>query len=379
MEEIQQMSHELGPVCLGCGAEIQSENERNPGYVPASAIGKEGTICRRCFRIKHYNEVAEVSLTDADFRRILHGIGSSDALVVKIVDLFDFNGSLIPGLHRYIGNNPLLFVGNKLDLLPKQLNTRKMKHWMKVRAHEWGLKPVDVVMVSGLKGHNLQELVDKVEILRKGRDVYVVGATNVGKSTVINRLLKDYGAGDGSDLELTTSRFPGTTLDLIEIPLDQKSSLYDTPGVINTEQIIHMLSPQEIKSVMPTKQVNPKIYQLREEQTLFLGGFARLDFVQGAPQSFVIYISNEIPIHRTKLEKADQLYREHAGELLSPPSKETVAKLPAMQKHFFSLQRGEKKDLVISGLGWVTLQGEAVKIEVHVPKGVAVQIRQSLI
>lgn len=379
MEEMQFMNQETVPICLGCGATLQSDNERNPGYVPASAIGKEGTICRRCFRIKHYNEVAEVSLTDADFRRILHGIGSSDALVVKIVDLFDFNGSLIPGLHRYIGNNPLLLVGNKLDLLPKQLNTRKMKHWMKVRAHEWGLKPVDVVMVSGLKGHNMQELVDKVDVLRNGRDVYIVGTTNVGKSTIINRLLKDYGADGGHDLELTTSRFPGTTLDLIEIPLDHKSSLYDTPGVINTEQIIHMLSPQELKAIMPAKPVNPKVYQLNEEQTLFLGGYARLDFVQGAPQSFVIYISNEIPIHRTKLEKADQLFQEHAGELLSPPSKDTLEKLPAMKKHFFSIPKGEKKDIVISGLGWITLQGEAAKLEVQAPKGVAVQLRQSLI
>lgn len=371
------MSDKSMPICLGCGAALQSENERQPGYVPASALGKEGTICRRCFRIKNYNEVSEVSLTDDDFRRILNGIGSTNALVVKIVDLFDFNGSLIPGLHRYIGNNQLLLVGNKLDLLPKQINTRKMKHWMKVRAHEWGLKPTDVVLVSGLKGHNLQELVDYLELLRKGRDVYVVGTTNVGKSTIINRLLKDF--GEGNDLELTTSRFPGTTLDLIEIPLDQQSSLYDTPGIINDEQIIHKIPPQELKVIMPSKPVNPKVYQLKQEQTLFLGGFARIDFIQGVPQSFVVYISNEIPIHRTKLEKADQLYSEHAGELLSPPSKETLSKMPAMQKHFFSIQKGEKKDIVISGLGWITLQGEAAKIEVQAPKGVAVQLRQSLI
>lgn len=371
------MNDRSAPACLGCGVILQSEDSKKAGYVPASAIGKEDTICRRCFRIKHYNEVAEVSLTDDDFRRILSGIGSANALVVQIVDLFDFNGSLIPGLHRYIGKNPLLIVGNKLDLLPKQINTRKIKHWMKVRAHEWGLKPADVILISGLKGHNLQELVDKVEYYRQGRDVYIVGTTNVGKSTVINRLIKDY--GNGTDLELTTSRFPGTTLDLIEIPLDQKSSLFDTPGVINEEQIIHRLSSQELKIVLPIKPVNPKVYQLKSEQTLYLGGLARIDFLQGEAQSFVVYISNEIPIHRTKLEKADELYQEHAGELLSPPGKETLAKMPVMQKHTFSIQKGEKKDIVISGLGWITLQGENAKIAVHAPKGVFVQLRQSLI
>ncbi len=371
------MKEQSTPICLGCGATLQSENEQQPGYVPASAIEKRGTICRRCFRIKHYNEVADVNLTDDDFRRILHNIGNSHALVVKIVDIFDFNGSLIPGIHRYIGNNPLLLVGNKLDLLPKQVNNRKMKHWMKVRAHEWGLKPVDVVMVSGLKGQNIQELVQKIDLLRKGRDVYIVGTTNVGKSTVINRLLKDY--GEGSNLELTTSRFPGTTLDLIEIPLDERSSLYDTPGVINTEQMLHYVSAEDLKRIIPNKAVNPKVYQLNEGQTLFFGALARIDFVQGAPQSFVIYMSNEIPIHRTKLEKADQLYVEHAGELLSPPNKEIVQKMPALHKHSFTIPKGEKKDVVISGLGLITLQGEDAKIVVHTPKGTAVQLRQSLL
>lgn len=371
------MTHELTPTCLGCGAPLQSENEKQPGYVPQSTIGKPGTICRRCFRIKHYNEVAEVSLSDDDFRNILHNIGNSQALVVKIVDIFDFNGSLIPGIHRYIGNNPLLLVGNKLDLLPKQVNTRKMKHWMNVRAHEWGLKPVDVMLISGLKGHNIYELVQKIDVLRKGRDVYVVGTTNVGKSTIINRLLKDF--GEGNDLELTTSRFPGTTLDLIEIPLDGRSSLFDTPGVINAGQMVHFVSPQDLKRIIPTKPVNPKVYQLKEGQTLFFGALARFDFVQGTPQSFVVYMSNEVPIHRTKLEKADQLYREHAGEMLSPPNKEMLQCMPALQKHSFTIAKGEKKDVVISGLGWITLQGEAAKIVVHAPKGTAVVLRPSLL
>lgn len=363
--------------CMGCGSTLQSEDESKPGYVPKSALHKEGVICQRCFRIKHYNEVADVHLTDDDFRKILHEIGSTKALVVNIVDIFDFNGSLIPGLHRYIGKNPLLLVANKVDLLPKNVNLRRMKHWMKVRAHEWGLKPVDVVLVSGRTGANIQELVDKMDELRNGNNVYIVGATNVGKSTVINRLLKDYGESNG--VEITTSRFPGTTLDLIEIPLDERSFLYDTPGVINSHQLVHQLSPQELKSVIPAKQVNPKVYQLKPEQTLFLGGFVRIDFVQGEAQPFVVYVSNDIPVHRTKLEKADQLYVEHAGEMLSPPSKETLSKIGKLQKHAFSIQKGGKKDIVISGFGWITTNGAPAKIEVHAPKGTSVLVRDSLI
>ena len=59
--------------------------------------------------------------------------------------------------------------------------------------------------------------------------MYVVGGTNVGKSTLINRLIRDY-----SDLEqeLTTSRYPGTTLDMVNIPLDDGKYIIDTPGIV---------------------------------------------------------------------------------------------------------------------------------------------------
>src|SRR5690606_40323846 len=65
-------------------------------------------ICQRCFRIRHYNEVSSVALDEGDFLRILNHIGERPALVVHIVDLFDFEGSLIGGLSRFAGSNPIL-------------------------------------------------------------------------------------------------------------------------------------------------------------------------------------------------------------------------------------------------------------------------------
>ena len=53
--------------------------------------------------------------------------------------------------------------------------------------------------------------------------MYVVGCTNVGKSTFINRIIKQV-TGEGDII--TTSHFPGTTLDMIEIPLDDGQALY---------------------------------------------------------------------------------------------------------------------------------------------------------
>ena len=43
------------------------------------------------------------------------------------------------------------------------------------RAHEEGLRPVDVVLISAQNKHAIKEVIDKIEHYRKGRDVYVVG------------------------------------------------------------------------------------------------------------------------------------------------------------------------------------------------------------
>ena len=59
------------------------------------------------------------------------------------------------------------------------------------------------------KGMGMAEVMEAIEDYRKGKDVFVVGCTNVGKSTFINRIIKQ-ATGEGE--VITTSHFPGTTL-----------------------------------------------------------------------------------------------------------------------------------------------------------------------
>lgn len=362
--------------CIGCGVTIQTEDKNALGYAPASALTKDPIICQRCFRLKNYNDIQDVSLTDDDFLRILNGIGSTDALVVKIVDIFDFNGSWLPGIQRFVGKNDVMLVGNKVDLLPKSVKPRKVIDWMRGMTKQQGLFPVDVHLISASKGHGIDELAEAIEEVRNGRDVYVVGCTNVGKSTFINRMIKQF--SDETENVITTSHFPGTTLDLIEIPLDETSVLYDTPGIINHHQMAHFVNKQSLKVITPTKEIKPMVFQLNEEQTLFFGGLARLDYMSGGRRSFTCYVSNNLHIHRTKLEKADDLYKNQLGELLQPPTPEEGKEFPPLVRHEFHIKEG-KTDIVFSGLGWVTVNEPGAKIAAYVPKGVSVMLRKSLI
>ncbi|MFQ3542699.1 ribosome biogenesis GTPase YqeH [Halobacillus rhizosphaerae] len=361
--------------CQGCGVEIQTTDPELPGYAPKSAMQREDIICKRCFRLKHYNEVQDVPYHDDDFLEMLNQISENQGLVVQLVDIFDFNGSFISSLKRLTGNNPVLLVGNKMDVLPKSVNHRKMKDWLRRAAKDQGLSVEDVFLISAEKNQGIEELSKAIDKYRKDQDVYVVGTTNVGKSTFINTLIRNT---SGVNEAITTSYFPGTTLGFIDIPLDEQSSLYDTPGVIQRHQMAHYVSDQDLKIITPRKEVKPKVFQLNEQQTLYFGGLGRLDFDAGERSSFICYFSNELTIHRTKLEKADDLYKNHLGELLSPPDKKTIQQLPELDKHTFRINE-PKIDIVFSGLGWVTVPEGNISVTVYAPKGVKVSLRESLI
>lgn len=377
MTEINQIQDEELR-CIGCGAVIQTDDPQGLGFTPNSALekGKEtGEIyCQRCFRLRHYNEISPVSLTDDDFLRLLNQIRDADALIVYLVDVFDFNGSLIPGLHRFVGDNPIMLVGNKADLLPNSLKRTKLKDWLRQRANEAGIRPIDVELVSAKTNESVDDLLDNINKLREDRDVYVVGVTNVGKSTLINQIIRQ---NTGIKELITTSRFPGTTLDKITIDLEDGHELVDTPGIIHKEQMAHYLNGKDLKIVQPQKPIKPKVYQLNPAQTLFFGGVARFDYVQGDKKhGFTVYVENNLLIHRTKLENADAFYEKHFGELLTPPSPESIEDFSELVR--FEFKTNQKSDLVFEGLGWITVPADVV-VAGWAPKGVAVLIRKAMI
>jgi hypothetical protein len=364
-------------VCIGCGAALQSEHKDRPGYVPPAATGREPAICQRCFRIRHYNEVSPVALDEGDFLRILNSVGERPGLVVHIVDLFDFEGSLIGGLSRFARGNPILLVVNKVDLLPKNVNRNRIRNWVQKQAKAAGLKPVDTVLISARKGEGMDPLLHALSARRKGKDIFVVGATNVGKSSLINRLIRDYSE---LDAELTVSRYPGTTLDLVHIPLDDGGRIVDTPGIVYKWRLTELLHPADLAAVVPGGPLKPLVYQLEEQQTLFFGALARVDFVRGDRQPFICYVAGGLKVHRTKLARADELYAAHRGEMLVPPAKERLDQLPPWTRHALTIPPGREMDILISGLGWVRAGGaSATEVVVHAPRGVKVILRDAIL
>ena len=127
---------------------------------------------------------------------------------------------------------------------------------------------------------------------------------------------------------------------------------------------------------MPKNEVKQRVYQLNEGQTLFFGGLARIDYVVGGKRPLICYFSNNLKIHRTKTEKANDLWRNQLGSVLTPPSDPTQFDLDNVKA--VRLETGkEKRDVMIAGLGFITIDAGA-KVIVRVPKNVDVILRNSI-
>lgn len=324
-------------ICIGCGAVLQSDDPKKAGYLPASALKKakegesEEVYCQRCVRLRHYNEIMPVDLNNDEFLALLNSLANKKALIVNVVDLFDFSNSLLSSLKRFVGDNEFILVGNKFDLFPKNSRQSKIKDWMRQEANRMGLHPKEIFLISAAKQKNLDDLIAYLDKASQDKDIYFVGMTNVGKSTLINAIIDKM--GDVKDL-ITTSRFPGTTLDQIEIPLENGHFLIDTPGIMTQNQLATHLSPKDLELISPKKPLKPATYQLKPGNTLFLGGLGRIDYLKGEPTSFTVYTARGLYIHRTKTENADEFYKKHVGELLTPPNTgEKIAPLKGQEFH----------------------------------------------
>lgn len=354
--------------CSGCGAWLQNDDPKLIGYTPK----KDGNVCQRCFRLTHYNDVVINMQQGIDETEIMKKINELDALVCWVVDLFDFEAGMKAALNRHLAGKNILLIATKRDLLPVTIGNQKLAQFLMKRCNENGLSVRGVVCSNDVIRHNnvdnesINEVAYAIESLRNGRDVVFAGMANAGKSSLLNALLQ-------KNL-LTVSSHPGTTLDLNPIQCDG-FILYDTPGLVNRSSILTYLDSKDFKKVIPQKNINPKIYQLTKNQTLSLGGLARIDLFGCENVSAAVYVSNELMIHRSKADQADDLWEKHLNEMLVPSITQKYEDL----KKIVIQDNIDGKDICIPGVGFVCIHGKVDKVCVVCDSRVDITIRKAMI
>ena len=331
--------------CIGCGLIIQYEDPKKEGYSP-----KEDSIyCQRCFRLMNYGTFNKVNNKDKYFLDIFKKVNETNDLILFLVDIFNISNA-IDIINTYVDSKVILVL-TKRDILPKSVKEEKIKDYIKKLNKNKNV--IDISFISSNTNFGLDDLYDLINKYKKSNKVYVVGNTNAGKSTFINKIIKNYSK---EDTYITTSIYPSTTLDVNEIKINDDLYLVDTPGLIDKDNINNFVSKSTLKRITPKKEIKPYTFQLNENATLYAENLFRLEYVKGEKNSFTIYISNDIIVDRIN----------------------TVSNLRGKDliKHELKVKKGE--DIVINGLCFIKITKDAI-IDLYTIKGVSVIIRNSLI
>lgn len=330
--------------CRGCGALFQSTNPELEGFIKEENKEKS-TLCERCFKIRNYGEYQKIMKKNEDFFDILKQINETKDLVVLVVDVFNINKDL-KEICSYLKNNDVLVVLNKRDVLPLSVKVNNLLAYV----DNLGINYVDKIIISTNKNYNFDLLMEKISSYKKSKNVYVVGFTNVGKSSMINKIIYNY---SNSILDVTTSVLPSTTLSSVKVEVNDNLTLIDTPGIIDDGSIMNYLEPNILKKVLPRNEIRTITYQIRYKQSIFIENLVRIDCEMS--NNLTLYFSNNLDVSR-EFNNSDRLLD--------------------LEKH--ELVVFENQDIVISGMGFIKVT-KSGKITLYTIPNVDVFTRPSLI
>lgn len=359
--------------CKGCGSLLQEEFPEKAGFIPKLEV--DSKYCKRCFRMKHYNELPKIVASNDDYEKVIDDVIKRNGLMVLIVDIFAFKATFNKKMIEKLRNKNVILVANKFDLFPKSTNIASIVTWLSRECENLHFKVDAIHIVSSKKGYFIDELMNTIDLARKERDVYFVGCANVGKSSLINALLKR-NTSIKDDI-ISTSVIPGTTLNEIRIPFfEDNKAFIDTPGLINEADVLNQLLPDSYNKIMPNSEMQPKTYQITDGNAIFLAGLASIEFSTFDKVSVVVYTSKNLYIHRCKSANVKHLYDTQLGKLLNPPVEKEVEKLKYKSKDLI-FDGKRKKDIWFSGFGFISIVGACKckityidKTEVYVTNGI---------
>lgn len=273
------------------GSEQKIEDVEEPQLQPRR-------VCQRCFHLEHYGSIT--TDTSPEFLRATQQYGSLDflrtkrnPLIVAILDITDLPFSLgrLPQLIRDNPSARVILACNKADILPQQAlrHEQRIRDWITQHVKHLGMPTKQILhvgLVSAKKGWGIPGLLRRIAQERLPTDdVYLVGCTNVGKSAIINQIISK--AVTRKDIKnkykITSSPAPGTTMGTICIPMHalgihnnieeeehggsrrpftRERHLIDTPGIINDQQLIHLLPFHDQKKLLKQTELKPVTFRV---------------------------------------------------------------------------------------------------------------------
>ena len=239
----------MNKICIGCGQIMQNLDEDKPGYTP----NLKSVYCRRCFRLKNYGERKDKE--EIDEEKIFAKVNKSKGIAFFLVDFLNINQKTISLFNKI--KIPKVLVISKSDTLRRDMKPEKIKLWLE-KVYKIKDKILFISNKPNFKSNNILKIMEELGF----KVSFIMGITNAGKSTFINKLLKEHGLKK----EILTSSKPNTTLDFIKIKIGDLT-IIDTPGFTyeNDDYLIE-------------KEIKPISYLIKKGTTLIINGTYRIYF-----------------------------------------------------------------------------------------------------
>ncbi len=317
--------------CVGCGTILQTTDPDKIGYIIEDKYN-DGLYCQRCFKLIHYNKM-ENNDKNVDDEKIISDVNNSNAYAFFLIDLFNICDESINSFKKIKINKTLVI--SKSDLIFNSISINKLTNNIR---NIYDIDD-DIIFLSSLKDDNVDKIFSILDSNNK-RECYILGYTNAGKSTLINKLKNNN--------TITTSSVLNTTLDYIEININDYK-IIDTPGFSYKNTFYEKDDYNLIKRINTKYFVRPITYQSKIDQIFNIENLLYLkDF---GYNSITFYMSN--------LVKIKKLYKDDNIE-------------------YIEIKLEDNSDIVISTLGFIKVK-KACTFKINKKYYNLINIRKSLI
>ncbi len=333
--------------CKGCGATLQISDQEKVGY----AISLAHDYCQACFKLVHYGESHD-HFHPEDLPEL-----KKDALIVMVSSVLHLDMLFEYPVYRYQSEATYIYLINQIDLLPKQTNLDFLLQRVIEKARIRHIPYHDIIMMSAINPADLERLKAYLRSFKKDH-IYLIGVQNSGKTTLFKALTDDAHA--------LSMKKAGLTQEPLIRPFGHHT-LLDMPGLFQKGYIHEFLSYDTYKKLIPDKEIKPRIYQMRAQQSLMIEKMIGL--TPKDEKAMVLYLSDHVHIHKTNPVKMDLLLTEiKEGE--------KSVQLSNLVKQTYKIQKG-KQQITLADIGFIHLEGPTT-LEIIAPKRMHITVTEAL-
>ena len=365
--------------CIRCGEALQSTNPKAKGYISPEFLNEQNEItaiyCDECYNaISLINARVQSTHDDQAVVNYFKKLRKDKTVILYVMDLFSFSGLIDDDFVALAKGKDVVVIGTKRKLFGNYFNAKKMENCIINALEEKGIKPLKIYMVD----RNDKSIDDAIEAFKrhfidgdfKGRDAFMVGRKNSGKTTLISSFLKKYNNQSNENINV---EWLNKNLKATIIPLPDGNKFYELPDLSNNNSIISKVEKPIQNLLIPKGTIDTHGGSLKGGDAVQIGSIAGVEITNGDSTYYKYYCSKPVEVKKVAASKFNDSFKNNMiNKLIRPVSSNFITMLDFEVFEFTFEKDGIYHEIAAEGLGFIVFKGVGQTIRICVPKGVYV-------